>query len=358
MKKKIYYLTFMLCLLTAFNPLNLSAQAQVATAAATDPCKMCDNVPWGPVLTHQYYFTPMALPGCYMFGELRYRTRMCNGLLMYEIIDEEFTPVTGSCLFAQCIYAELHKDVEKEMILNVLGTTKVYSKKPSACYRLVELDPNADPDFKDCWTHQGNQNYNGKPIMRLPCSDICCIAEARVVYDQAHRPWIQWTPLGNVKCDEKIPAPPVVQYTVCCETVIIGGESVCNKLKVFTLPVLQSGPCTPYCDGNMSWRKSTVSSIDEANAVIDANIRFFQNAKAVPNPNNGYFDLTIVLPGSQELSVEIVDIKGQLVKKYSIAYDPAKQQYAIDAHELQRGMYLCRIASAEFGDKVIKIIKE
>lgn len=356
MKKKIYFLALMLCLLgVAFKPSNLSAQVDVVAAG---PCQMCDNIPWGPVLTHQFYFTPMQLPGCFMFCELRYHTKICNGMLMYEIIDEEFSPVSGSCLFAQCIYAELHKDIEKEMILNVLGTTNVYSRKPSACYRLVEVDPRADPRFYDCWTHQGNQNYNGNPIMRIPCSALCCIAEARVYRDPAGRPVIIWTPLSTVRCDESIPAPPTVNYTVCCETVVIGGESVCNNVQVFTMPVTQSGPCTPYCESNMSWKQANVASVSEANEVINANIRFFQNAKAVPNPSNGYFDLTIVLPGSQALSVEILDLKGQLVKKYDISYDPAKQQYGIDAHELKAGVYLCRINSAEFGDKVIKIVKD
>jgi hypothetical protein len=353
MKKRIYHFALVLFLIgAAFKPLSVIAQPVPA------PVCLCDNVAWGPIMTHQFYFTPMSMPGCVMYAEIRYRTKNCNGMLMYEIVDEEFSVISGTCGFATCAQAVLFKDVEKEMILNVLGTTNVYSSKPSACYRLVELDPLADPGFNYCWTDGGASNPTGKPMTYINCSNYCCVAQAKIYYDAGGRAWVHWTPISDVTCDESIPVPAQVSFTACCETITVASQPICNDERVFTLNVTQSGPCYAYCDGSMMWKQSSVTTVEETNKMINANIRFFQNAKAVPNPNNGQFDVTIVLPNNQSVAVELMDLNGKLVKNYTINYDVSKTQYPIDAQELKSGVYLCRINTTAFGDKVIKVVKK
>lgn len=336
-------------LLTSFGSNSILAQP--------NSCDPCPGVPWGPVQTHQWYFTPMSLPSCVMFGELRYRTRMCNGQIMYELLGQQFTVISGGCNFAMCIYAELHKDVEKEMLLNVLGSTNVIASKPSACYRLLELNPN-DPLFIDCWTHHGYLAPQSNPFLMYPCSFHCCIAQASVHYGPTGKPIIFWNPLTTQNCDSIIPPPTVVSYTACCDTTLINGEVVCTNEQVFNLAVTDTGVCTAYCSSSMFWREGVATNIQEANNFINANIKFQRETMIFPNPSNDKFNIKLELPRDQEVMIELIDIKGQQVKKLALTYRSSQNNYILETSDLKPGIYLCRIKTEDFDDKIIKVTKQ
>jgi hypothetical protein len=300
----------------------------------------------------------MSLPSCVIHAEIEYRTKMCNGKLLYEITDQYFNIVSGSCSFATCIYSELHKDVEKEMILNVFGSTNVISSKPSSCYKLLELDGFADPDFLDCASQHGAVPVTQNPFGGMYCSTQCCVAEAVVKYDQRGRPIVFWQPLQQSVCDDPFPRPDSLTIKICCSYILLNGESVCNDERTFTLKVIGEGKCTAYCGSSMFFKEASLTSIDENKNVIQDNINFLRGTKIYPNPSHDNFNLRLVLPSNQAVLMEILDVKGQVVRKQNIQFQTLKQEYTIETTDLKDGFYFCRITTELYGSKVIKISKQ
>jgi hypothetical protein len=335
----------------------MNMNAQGASKPATTGCEPCAADPWGPLQVHQWSFIPMNLPNCLMQGEMWYHTKNCGGKIVYEIISQSVTQLSGNCSFPFCANAAFAMDFEREMILNVIGATNVISSIPVACYRQVELDPNSDPNFIDCWTHHGALVYNGNPMTSIPCNTSCCTAEADVQYNGG-MPWIKWTPISTPTCINSSPVPSAVSLTVCCETVLNGwGEEVCTNYQVFNLSILDTGDCSAYCSGMLFFR-GVATSLKEAEDIIQANIKFQRETKVFPNPSNGRMNLSMTLPTSQPVDVEVLDIKGALVRKFTLPYETAQAEYPYDVSDLKSGLYFVKISTRDFGSKVIKVNKQ
>lgn len=333
--------------------------AQTAKPAGPAPvCEPCAGDPWDPIQCHQWQFVPMNLPNCLMAGEMWYRTKNCNGYIVYEIISQSVTQISGNCTFPFCANAAFAMDFEREMILNVLGATQVISSISMACYRQVELDPHSDPGFINCWTKNGAFAYTGNPMTSVPCNTSCCTAKADVQY-QGGIPWIMWTPISTPTCINASPVPTVYPLTVCCETVLNGwGEEICVNYQTFTLTILDTGDCTAYCSGMMFFRGGMATSLEEAEGIIGSHIKFQKETKVFPSPAGSQINLKMTLPKNQPVDVELIDVKGQLAKKYTLQYDVTKQDYPQDVGDLKSGIYFVKIDAHDFGTKVIKIQKE
>lgn len=320
---------------------------------AQTKCDPCADIPWGAEQIHQFYFNPSDYPTCLAFAEIHYRTKYCNGMLMYELTFVEYTFISGGC----CQFAHLYKDVEKEMILNVLGTPNVMSSKPSSCYRELELDPHSDPDFIDCWTHHGELPFDKYNMIVLsPCSKVCCLAKVSVKYDPRGRPIIFWDPITTDDCGDPSEPPKEFEITICCQTVIDStGEAICTDFKTFKLKVLAADECRPYCDRSIFFRKVPGENQD----LIQENINFLRDTKAYPNPFGSSLNLSISLPESQSVPVEILDMHGKLVKQFNLQYEKGRTEYQLDGlGDLSSGVYLCRIVNQTYGNKVIKVKKQ
>jgi hypothetical protein len=77
--------------------------------------------------------------------------------------------------------------------------------------------------------------------------------------------------------------------------------------------------------------------------------------KLVPNPTSGDFAITI--PGKDDqVNVEILSLSGSLLYKQAFAV-PADRQVAVNAAELNKGIYMVRVVGAGVNATIKLIMK-
>lgn len=136
-------------------------------------------------------------------------------------------------------------------------------------------------------------------------------------------------------------------------------------LGVYTWP--NPGPlATDYAGeiANMkSWMNSRITWLDAnmpgvCNVGINEKVLTDNNFKVFPNPFSESFTLSFYLPTAKDMTIELTDVTGRLVKKVQKkAYSEGENMIEIDAgNSLKNGIYFLRIAS-EGGYLVKKIVK-
>ena len=71
------------------------------------------------------------------------------------------------------------------------------------------------------------------------------------------------------------------------------------------------------------------------------------NLQLYPNPASDVLNANLTLTGSSNVTVEVVDLNGQVIKEVLNATLSGTQQIAVNTSTFSQGMYFLRIASAE-----------
>lgn len=134
------------------------------------------------------------------------------------------------------------------------------------------------------------------------------------------------------------------------ETITVTGLSspadICYAREIDTLAIPNSGTNTVRLVGF-----EQTSGIAEEKTEVGLHI--------YPNPVADYFTLEFALDGTQEVQVDIFDMKGRRVKNVIRASFPAgRQKIVADRTDLSKGNYLCKVRTKKWIEAIPFVITE
>lgn len=305
--------------------------------AFAQPCDTCTSV-WSANTTTTVTFSIPSMPWCTYKAYIVYRTRICNGYTQIDMVShvlEDLNPAGSGCDL-HCIHTPaLRKAMYNHLLTTVgagIGTTVVVAE-PSPCYYLGTIDIPAGADICFGFT-PGNKLY-----VTVPCDDNgCCYKELTPVGSSTY----YQTVINSTPCPPTPYTPPSATIEWACD-ILGGGFATFNARFYPDTPIVCQITCV---DGYA--KPTNIKNVGE-----DKTISALQ---AYPNPIGDEVNVRFYASKQVEISIDILDIAGKVIKHRTYKTSTGMQQVPIGTMSLPSGVYTLRVGDG-IEEQTIKIVK-